>query len=113
MPMTPLQSWATILLLIIFSVSLAIVLMDLNARLDRVADRMKQRRIDRAAAIASAVERHPAAGQSQTATNVIHIGNAPSVRATGRPHLVVLDGGYTPNTSKPQPRLYDHEVDGI
>ena len=113
MSMTPLQSWATVLLLIVFAVALAVIFTDLNARLDRVAERVKQRRAGHAAAIASSMERHPAAGQSRVASNVVHIGSAPSVRATGRPHLVVLDGGADRSASRPQPRLYDHEVDGL
>lgn len=41
---TPLQSWATILLLIIFSISVAIVLTRLNAKLDQMAAQRRRNR---------------------------------------------------------------------
>lgn len=120
MSMTPLQSWATIILLFIGVIAFTVVLGELDSRFDRVLDLVRNRRERHSAQVKAAMRRHPA-GRALAAEHaapglVTHIGEAPSVRASGRPHLVVLDGGRADGprarSAKPQ-RPYDWNVDGI
>lgn len=117
MPMTPLQSWATMLLLVIFAVALTYLIMSLDERLGRVVSALRERRENRAAALAESMARHPAgsAKNAEGATAVVTpMHQAPSLREQPgrRAHLRLVEDLPVP-PKRPAPRLYDHKVDGI
>ena len=117
--MTPLQSWATILLLVIFVVALTYLIMSLDARLSQAISARRERRENRAADLAGSMARHPA-GSAKNAEGARHTAvvtpmhQAPSLREQPgrRAHLRLVEDLPVP-PKRPAPRLYDHEVDGI
>lgn len=113
MPMTPLQSWATMLLLVIFVVALTYLIMSLDERLGQIISARQERRESRAAALAESIARHPAGSARHTAV-VTPMHQAPSLREQPgrRAHLRLVEDVPAP-PKRPAPRLYDHEVDGI
>ena len=112
MPMTPLQSWATMLLLVIFVVALTYLIMSLDTRLSQIISARQERRESRAVALAESISRHPAGSARHTVVTPMH--QAPSLREQPgrRAHLRLVEDLPAP-PKHPAPRLYDHEVDGL
>lgn len=119
MPMTPLQSWATMILLIVFAVALTHLVVRGDARLTAALAARKERRAARAEALERAVARHPAGTglvpKGAALAPVTPLREAPSARAQEgrRAHLRLVEAPAEKPRRSVAPRLYDHEVDGI
>ena len=113
-PMTPLQSWATIILVVIFVVALVVIWQDLASRIDGRSAARREKKVAKGAALDASVSRHPASQPLLRAVEpalapVTSITEAPSFAPAPVVSLASRRRAPLPDRGRP----YDHQLDGI